>query len=143
MENQVIEQFLAEWKEAARSYYLALGDEYKALAAEARKTGNFDKLKEWADGRSKAEYEIVSYKVVHYPEDLEPFLVREVNAKRKNLISRIEKKAGKIKDARYLTIGKDGNINGQVVGEKATVYVETISAGGHTIQKFHYRVLVK
>lgn len=58
------------------------------------------------------------------------------------LISRVEKKAGKIVNAQGLQINQKGGIDGLVEGETATVHVETIPAWG-TVQRFHYRTLVK
>jgi hypothetical protein len=68
---------------------------------------------------------------------------REVTARRNELVSRVENKAGAIKDASGLYIGSNGSINGFIIGEKQTVEVETIFAGGYNIQRLHYRVLVK
>ena len=74
---------------------------------------------------------------------LNKMLTREVERKKASLIKRIEKKAGVFESTKRLTIGVDGNINGTVTGDKATVNVETILAGGYNIQCLHYRVLVK
>lgn len=68
---------------------------------------------------------------------------REVEMKKLDLIARIQEKAGAILDASYLTIGSNGSLNGKVIGEKKSVWVETILAGGYNIQCLHYRVLVK
>lgn len=75
--------------------------------------------------------------------ELNKFLDREVEAKKRNLIMRIEKKAGNILDATGLYIGSTGEINGIVKGNIKTVKVETISAGGYNVQCYHFRVLVK
>lgn len=74
---------------------------------------------------------------------LDEILDKDVIAKKKSLISKIEKKAGNIINATKLEIGIDGNINGTIQGELRTVRIETILAGGHNIQCLHYRVLVK
>jgi len=52
-------------------------------------------------------------------------------------------KVGTIIDISFGRIGFDGSFNGIVIGEKGTVNIETILAGGYNIQKLHYRVLVK
>lgn len=49
---------------------------------------------------------------------------------------------GEITDTSNLSIGDKGDINGHVVGVKATANVNTISAEG-PIQRFHYRTLIK
>lgn len=76
-------------------------------------------------------------------EDLERFLQREVKAKYEDLVNRISKVTGEIKDCKNLYIASNGCINGFVIGEKAKAEVETILAGGYNIQCLHYRVLVK
>lgn len=58
-------------------------------------------------------------------------------------VARVLSVTGIIKDAKGLHFGDDGTVNGRIIGEKATVEVNTISAGGWNIQCFHYRVLVK
>ena len=74
---------------------------------------------------------------------LNHWLDREVEKRKLRLILQVVKKAGKIVDARGLRFGYDTGINGTIVGEKTTVDVETIMAGGYNIQCFHYRVLIK
>lgn len=73
---------------------------------------------------------------------LNEFLDKQVKTKRKNFITRVESKVGKIIDA-DLSIGFDGNLNGLVEGSKGKAYVETVAAGGYNVQSYHYRVLVK
>ena len=73
---------------------------------------------------------------------LSAFLDKDAKAKKEALIMRAEKKGGKIVDASYLYIADDGNLNGYVICENATVTVRTILAGGE-VQCLHYRVLVK
>ena len=60
-----------------------------------------------------------------------------------DLVNRITKVVGEIKDANHLSIGEQkGEINGYIDGVKGRVKIETISAGGYNIQRFHYRVLI-
>lgn len=67
----------------------------------------------------------------------------DVSYKREDFLFRIEEKAGRILDASELKVGINGSVNGWVKGEKKSVEVETILAGGYNIQCLHYRVLVK
>lgn len=68
---------------------------------------------------------------------------KDVVSRFNNLIKRVEKKAGKIVDAQHLQINPKGELDGTIIGEEATVHVSTIGAGGHSIQRFHFRTLVK
>jgi hypothetical protein len=69
-------------------------------------------------------------------------LTKDAESRKVTLIARVEKKAGKIIDASGLYMGSDLEINGVIVGDQNTVKVQTITAGGHSIQIAHYRVLV-
>lgn len=75
-------------------------------------------------------------------EYLAELLEKEANKRYYNLVEKVTKITGKIKDASYLTIGLDGNLNGIIVGEDGKAKVNTIGAGGYNIQCYHYRVLV-
>ena len=89
---------------------------------------------EWAKQDETFKYNSV--------EQIEEIAAQEVINKKLDLVCRIEAVAGKIVDAKYLEIGKNGSLNGRVIGEKKSVYVNTILAGGYNIQCLHYRVLV-
>lgn len=73
---------------------------------------------------------------------LDIFINNEKEAKRQYFYLRINEKAGNIMEAKNLRIGANGEINGTIVGDKATVSVTTITAGGYNIQCLHFRVLV-
>jgi len=75
--------------------------------------------------------------------EIDTLLDKEVDRKREALITRVEKKAGRIIDASGLRVGDDGEINGRIKGEENTVNINTITAGGYNIQCLHYRLLVK
>ena len=57
------------------------------------------------------------------------------------LILRTEEKAGNVKDYTCLHVGPNG-IEGYIEGDKGTVEVRSILAGGWNIQRLHVRVLV-
>lgn len=67
----------------------------------------------------------------------------EANRKYDFIIERVTKICGKIVDACGLKVGKKGDLNGVVIGDKGTAHVETIGAGGYNIQIFHFRTLIK
>jgi hypothetical protein len=73
---------------------------------------------------------------------IENEMEKEKNNKRKLFLERVKDITGVITDAKGLTIGGNGEINGIVIGEKGSAKVNTISAGGWNIQCFHFRVLV-
>lgn len=94
----------------------------------------------------KGRYEDRNYVYYDYSvntDELAKYLKDEKDRKYQDLVKRITSITGDIVDATGLYIGnKNGEINGIVVGEKASAKVQTISAGGYNIQCFHYRVLV-
>ena len=100
---------------------------------------NYEYLKLWQKRHTKIDLDIIS----RSQKDIEKILDRELETKRKNLITRIEQKAGNIINASALYIAGNGEINGFIEGTIKTVQVETITAGGYNVQCFHYRVLVK
>mgnify|MGYP003693032241 CR=1 FL=1 len=59
------------------------------------------------------------------------------------IVVRTWEKVGRIQNVEFGRVGKDGSFNGFVIGEKGTVEIETILAGGYNIQRLHYRVLIK
>lgn len=76
-------------------------------------------------------------------EKLKKILSDEKQRKYKDLVQRVTAITGVITDAKGLSVGNQrGELNGIIIGEKGKAYVETIGAGGHNIQCFHYRVLV-
>ena len=63
-----------------------------------------------------------------------------------DFMGRTAKKCGKLTDCQGLHLNSANigiTINGFVVGEKGTAYVESILAGGYNIQCLHVRVLIK
>ena len=81
------------------------------------------------------------YNDENWNEFIADLIEKDVEDKRNIFYDRVSEKAGNIVDAR-LRIGDNGEINGWVTGDKATVTVDTITAGGWNIQCRHFRVLV-
>ena len=68
---------------------------------------------------------------------------KEVESKRSKLYNEVTKKVGIVVDAKGLSVGSDGSINGLIIGETGTARITTIMAGGYNIQCLHYRLLIK
>lgn len=69
-------------------------------------------------------------------------LKREAERKYDFIVERTNAIVGTITDASCLTIGAKGDLNGYIYGEKGTVSVQTIGAGGYNIQCYHFRTLI-
>lgn len=146
---EAIVNFIEQWKVEAKRFYTAAHEEYlniekQVSSPDGRITGaqnkEYDRLRRaFIEKYGKGTTEIVAYSFYRIDEILE----KDAKSRIAKLIAKVEKKAGKIVDARDLYFGSDGTLNGIVVGEKETVRVETILAGGYNIQCLHYRVLVK
>ena len=160
---QVIWDFLQEWRVDAYNYFIENAKEYYKLRQGYNKaldeylaTLPSEITSSWSKQyKSELAFEKKYYSNIHpftrqialygasVDEDkLNKELDKEVEAKYKNLVYRIQEKAGDIVDATGLYIGGNGEINGVVIGTKNKVRVETITAGGYNIQCLHFRVLV-
>ena len=97
--------------------------------------------------KSHYNYEESKYEYINYTineELLTKTIAKEKEDKYFDLVKRVTSLVGEIIDASNLSIGNQrGELNGIIIGEKGNVRVETISAGGYNIQRFHYRVLLK
>ena len=160
---KVIWDFLQEWRKDAYNYFIENAKEYYKLRQGYNKaldeylaTLPSEITSSWSKQyKSELAFEKKYYSNIHpftrqialygasVDEDkLNKELDKEVEAKYKNLVYRIQEKAGDIVDATGLYIGGNGEINGVVIGTKNKVRVETITAGGYNIQCLHFRVLV-
>lgn len=75
-------------------------------------------------------------------EKTDRFMRDQKEIRRIELIERVTKVVGEIKDASGLHFGYDDGINGIIIGNKGKAKVHCVMAGGWNIQRFHYRVLV-
>lgn len=72
---------------------------------------------------------------------LEEILLKDCKARYFQLVNEVTEITGIITDATNLAI-HGGELNGIIIGEKGKAKVLTFSAGGHTVQCFHYRTKV-
>jgi len=86
------------------------------------------------------KYYPVSYTVNE--EVLKKAVDKEKKEKYFDLVERVTKYIGEINDAKHLSVSPQGELNGFISGKNGKVRIETISAGGYNIQRFHYRVLI-
>lgn len=168
----VIWEFLQNWRADAYEFFVENSEEYGKLmkgfedALEEFKNSGYYKSLTSNGRKNDAYYEWKNkyFRNIHsltkeiylgngrYDEvKLNKLLDKDVDAKYKDFIARIQDKAGKIVDATDLRISGNGAINGIVIGESNKVKVETIMAGGYNQdvivnvkhgQILHYRVLV-
>ena len=126
------------------SYKRALTALTKAKDKKEADTNKNDKVEEflanWA--KNARDYYNTYCRGTMSDKEIEKTVENEVIRKRTNFYLKVTGRTGKIIDT-DLRIGKDGNLNGSVTGEKEFVTVTTIYAGGHNIQCLHYRVLIK
>lgn len=186
--KDVIDTFLANWKDNAFEYYMGLRKQYEnlmkvdpkitaenlalitdawgrqklsdetieKLVVKADKMAQYElnnwktsirsaMIKEFKDGITKNELSVIDsmYRPDKAEQILNDILDHQVKQRKLLLIGRITKKAGNIVDASGLYIANNGEINGTIIGDKKTVNVNTVYAGGHSVQCLHYRVLVK
>lgn len=156
----VIDEFLQKWKERAFAYYKSLEKEYIALKQEEivltpeeieglakfqidnlKSHKRWEKERQWLKDNGMHGALIKNYIYDNLDKQLDKLLDKEVFAKKQHLIYQVQEKAGKILDASGLRL-VGFEINGFIKGEKRTVEVRTIGAGGHNIQIYHYRTLI-
>jgi hypothetical protein len=66
----------------------------------------------------------------------------DVNVRYAKLVSKIESKVGNVKEFQLKRNANQG-LDGTVTGDKGSVTLQTIVAGGYNIQRAHYRTLIK
>jgi hypothetical protein len=163
MNNPVIMEFLEKWKAHAIAWALKTSEEYaKRMKEMYDELGRVSSKVEFGEKRRRSQkirnelginavlaqifddYRYLQFqnKTAEFEKVITKFFEKDVQAKYKNFIKLIEKKAGEVTYAN-LRIGADGNINGYVEGDKGTARVTTIWAGGYNIQCLHFRILVK
>lgn len=165
---QVIIDFLNQWKEESRQYYLDNVEPYlQAKQVHREKEHEYiewwntswhwrkehkDEAKQLERDRDRAckmfretwgwIEDYMDYRNNLDEEKLIKDLNNEADRKYDFIIDRTVAKVGQITSADDLHITA-GNLNGYIDGENGRVKVQTIGAGGYNIQRFHFRTLVK
>lgn len=94
------------------------------------------------------EYKYSAYEMMHMSDmEIESQNLKAIDQLIVNLLDRVIEKTGTIVDASGLIVTSGNNgyavINGFIKGENGSCVVESISAGGYNIQRYHIRTLVK
>ena len=132
-ENEIKNRLTNYWK---RHYY----DNVSTLTKDITKI-HYDYV--YPDPNDKWKYDYVPKSYEIDEKKLSKALAQEKQAKYEDLCNRISSVVGEIIDCSNLSIGNQhGELNGIVKGTKGSAKVDTIGAGGYSIQVFHYRVLV-
>lgn len=156
---QVIVDFLNNWEDEVREFFIENSKEYFELRQKESEEYQKFKAEHPRDRYTSSWNSFIRdyYKDIHsitkeitlnsrewkIDEDrLNKILEREKQNKYEILEKRVKDICGEIQDASNLYIGKNGELNGFIIGDKGKAKVETIGAGGYNIQCFHYRLLV-
>ncbi len=164
---KVIVDFLNEWKEKTREFYMESFPKYrKDLEKYYEKDReycewfNYSRRDATAEEKKERKEEIEKVRknfkarwgwfeayvdCTHRKieeERLDRDLKNEADRKYDFIIERTNKIVGQITDASNLYIGSDAELNGFIIGEKGIAKVQTIGAGGWNIQRYHFRTLV-
>lgn len=159
-------EFLEQWKERsieffldARERYLAAYGEYRA---ECKVRNDYKYSSDWyaLTKEEKLEWEkkdrafrkafqeewsyITQFDSSSrsWEDNMKRSIEIEKNRKYDDIIERTNQIVGQITDASGLYIGNKQDLNGYILGTRGRAEVRTIGAGGHSIQRFHFRTLV-
>ncbi len=155
--------FLERWQKESYDWYLEKFAEYPSAFLDYKEKKAAIKEFPWHTPEGKAAYEekeklyttfqntwaFLSPYLMHGPanptldkDKLREDIKKEADRKYDNMVERVVEITGTITDVSGLSIGSNLELNGVIIGEKASARIETISAGGYNIQRFHYRTLV-
>lgn len=133
-----------EYKERHRYYYNELHGYYRDLTPEERKLPGNRYRRTVKIREGKWEY-LKDFYFSSYEESIAKLnkeLEQEANRKYDFIIERTNKIVGQITDAGGLRVGNKGDLNGHIKGTKGVAKVQTIGAGGYSVQCFHFRTLI-
>ena len=161
---KAIEDFLLNWKEKARAYYMKEAQEYideyhkyrATLCGLSKTKGGYSeeyqtaynaeskRFQNWRKAHVSAVTERITntYRKEVDTQTLETIIHQEKVRKAESLMNRVTEMVGEITDASGLYVADNLELNGKVIGTKGAATVTTIYAGGYNIQCLHFRVLV-
>lgn len=70
------------------------------------------------------------------------YVKKQIEAQKETFYNRIADKVGNIEKI-HLKTAIDGTVEGTIKGDKTTVSINVIGAGGFNVQRFHFRTLIK
>ena len=157
---KVIDEFIADWVERVTTYHLEQWEKYRELKESKstllRKYGMASLCIECTEDVKKAVEALKVFRQTNpmvadadgrgndkSKEFIRNKIAKAGEFKKAKLVAQCEKKIGEIVDAKLLTFGVDGGLNGFLDGKDGRAEVRTVYAGGYNIQCLHYRVLVK
>lgn len=156
-----ITEFLNNWEEEAIEWYTKQQAEflkartiYYAQDRELCERGN-----RCRDGKERAAIREQNWKLTKefnarwremiylngkgdFDAEMRKMVADEKNRKYDDIINRTNEEVGTITDAAGLKVDGRCNLNGFIIGERGTVKVESIYAGGWNIQCLHIRTLI-
>ena len=142
IESKELNKFIEEWKELSFNYYMDLRTKQKELYKEIRGL-DFDerqsRVSQFYREHGKTN---VFFAERNSQDQIKKHIEKDGENRKEQFLARITKKVGNLLDVN-LHMGSDLSINGTAKGDKGSVSVYSILAGGWNIQKVHYRVLVK
>lgn len=121
-----------KWDECTREEIKAKEKAFHEYRSEFRKTWAFVEIYD------EYNYGKHTFNTAKFEKDLE----NDANAKYDDIIRRTNEIVGEITDAKALSVGEKGELNGYIIGTRGTAKVNTIGAGGYNIQIFHFRTLI-
>jgi len=138
LNNEVLNNFFKHYESKAIEYYKTSYIKIQEHKLDNKYTASWLYASELVtraladDFRNASTWE----KLLNYYE-LENKIKKETKRKKINLISKVESLVGKIISLDNIKLDANSNINGYIKGEKGTVSLETIGAGGYNIQRYH------
>jgi hypothetical protein len=154
---EAIIEFLNKWADRVFDWYIKEFANYQVAFADYRMkvarledmgTVSRDSYKEYKEVKKKFDsrwnflYAYIDAKRRFDTEKLHRELEQDKKAKYDDIVNRANKICGTITDATGLSVGEKGELNGLVIGDRGTAYIETIGAGGYNIQCYHFRTLI-
>lgn len=130
---EVIDQFINELRDNFLQHALQL----KQMKRDHGFNAFYDKVRSGEISRDDAALKLIDYSDAYTTERIN----RDAEVRKQKLIKQIGDKVGNIIECELKRNANRG-LDGYVYGDKDQVRVETIIAGGHNIQRMHFRTIL-